>query len=337
MTLRHRRLLALVALAIALVLIVSSVFFVDETQYVLVTRFGRVVRVLDDPQSDPGLHLKWPFESVRRFDRRLQLYDPPAREMLTRDKKNLTVDSYVCWRIENVEKFQRSFRSLTEAESRLGERVRAILADSIGKVDLTQLVAAEPGQSSIATSSAPAPLDDLTRRVTAAARGEAAQQYGIEVVDIRLRRFNLPEANRDAVFRRMRSERDRIVMEYRSQGESEARKIRSEADRKRSDTLAEASKESQIIRGRADAKATEIYSQAHSKDPQFYQLLRTLEAYRNMFKDDKTTVVLSTGSGLLKLLTDGMPQLPAAKPAGSPSANGPPVPAANGSTGGTQP
>jgi modulator of FtsH protease HflC len=309
-----RVLLAGLALLLAVVIVGRCGFFVDETEYVYVTQFGEPVRFC--PQA--GLHLKWPYQSLWRFDRRLQLYEPPAREMLTEDKENLNFDWYVCWRLPSlgllakqrggqaaaeeqlaayVRRFLQTVGDPATAENRLEERIQAALAAEIGHTKLDQLVTLKPGALE---------LDALAQHVTAVIRTAALEQFGIEVVDVRLKRFNYPEAVKPAVFAEIRSEREGVAVQHRAEGASQKMKIESLATLERDQLLAQAKREATRVRGEGEAKAIEIFNAAHRKDPQFYELLKTLETYRLML-DDQTTIVLSADSPLLKLLTQGLP------------------------------
>jgi membrane protease subunit HflC len=355
------------AVLVVFVAVSRSVVFVDETELVLIETFGRIVRVYDqvgDPgspeiKSDRGVHFKWPWQSARRFDRRLQLFDLPAREMLTRDRKNITLDAYVCWRIaptapgsdaraideRPVVRFLRTVGGLAGAQARLDETVRSVLASEVAAVELTDLVSAtDDGRVLDETA-----IDRLGDRVTQAVgkrtggdEDAPGGRFAIEVVDVRLKRFNLPEENRSAVYNRMRSERRRIAVGYRSDGEAQARMTRSQAEKEREQILARAYAQAERIRGEGEARATQIYSAAHNQDPDFYQLVRTLDAYK-LILNDKTTLVLSAGSSMLKLLSTGAPSSPPAPSKSLPTASGEAEPAASqvasdgqsrGSTGG---
>lgn len=305
--------LALAALALAAIVVVArSFFFVDETEYVYVTQFGEPLRLY----TEPGLCVKWPYQSLWRFDRRLQIYEPPPREMLTQDKENLNFEWYVCWRIAGpgfvesgkdardseplVRRFLQSVGSTQAAENRLEERIQAALAAEIGRTRLAQLVSLDPGGVAI---------EPMMDEITAEIRRAAAEQFGIEVVEVRLKRFNYPEAVKPAVFAEIRSERQRVAVQYRAEGESEKTRIESQAALARDRLLAQAKREATRLRGEGEAKAIVIFNAAHAKDPAFYQLLKTLDTYRAIL-DDQTTVVLSADSPLLKLLTQGVPELP---------------------------
>lgn len=291
--------LALLALGL-LVAVVRSAVMVDQTESVLVTEFGRPVRLIED---DPGLHWKWPHQSARGFDRRLQLDTPPPREMLTRDKKNLEVAWSASWKIADVGAFLRSVRTLPDASARLEDMAGSVLAAELVNVNLPELVT--PG----GTSGLETMMGVVTKRVASQAR----EEYGLNVVDVRLRRLNYPEEVRPAVFEQIRSERQRVAAATRAEGESQARTVRSAADLERARALAEAEADAARVIGAGEAEAARIANEAHAVDPPFYQFLRTLEAYRAAL-DARTTLVLSADSAFLKLLTQGVPDLPPAGP-----------------------
>lgn len=325
--------------AFALVVFVgwSSLVLVDETEYVIVERLGEIVRVYDQP-ADRGLHFKlpWPVDAVRRFDRRVQLFDPPGREMFTRDRKNVTVDTCLCWRIaapsaaqpaegdaggadaveRPVVQFFRSLGSRETAEARLDSRLRSILSMQVGQVELAELLSVQDsaaGPDSVKTGL----LETLAARIRQAVihrageEGSITSRLGIEIVDVRIKRLNLPAGNRQSVFERMKSERRKIADRYRSAGMAENQRIRSRADRQYSDLLARARADAERIRGAAEADAIATLNEVHSADPEFYRVLRTLDAYREILTD-RTTLVLSASSPLLRMLTEGIDALPQA-------------------------
>jgi membrane protease subunit HflC len=275
----------------ALVAIYRTFFTVDETQYAIVTLFGRPVRTI----SEAGLHVKWPWQSLLTFEKRLLIYNPRPSEFLTRDKKNVVVDNYVCWRIADPNRFLQTVNDTTGAEMRLHDTVWAAAAAALGSTDLSALVSVHPEELK---------LTELMRQVTEQCRARAEQLYGIEIVDVRFKRINLPSQNRESVFARMRAERERIARQYRAEGEAEGLRIRAEADQEKSRILSESYREAERIRGNGDAESTRIYAGAYSRDPKFYKLVRTLEAYKKVI-DPNTTAVLSSDSELLRLLTQG--------------------------------
>jgi len=268
---------------------------VDETQYVLVTDFGRVVARYGPDEA--GFHAKWPWQSALEIDRRLRVFDPPAREAITGDKRNLEVTPYVVWRVADPDKFVRSAGNAASAEMRLGERVSAALSDAIGGRDLAALASTDPKTWA---------LDALTEEVKAEVSARAREELGVEVVDVRLRRFNPPVEVRPAVFDLIRSERRQVAATLRAEGEARYKTLTSQADRERDAILAKADAEAARIRGKGEAEATRLLNEAHARDPKFAEFLRTLEAYRGVL-DEKATVVLSSSSPLLRLLTQGPP------------------------------
>jgi membrane protease subunit HflC len=276
---------------IALVSLARFVVIVDQTEVVYITEFGRPVRLIESP----GLYVKWPFQSRRGFDRRLQLDAPPAREMLTKDKKNLEVAWYASWKIADVDRFLKSVRTLADASARLEDMAASVLAAELGGHELGDLI--KVGDV--------AALRRLMDVVTARIRDQAESEYGLKVIDVRLRRLNYPEEVRSAVFEQIRSERRRVAAATRAEGESQARAIRSGADRERAKVVAAAEADAARLIGEGEAQATRIANEAHAVDPGFYQFLKTLETYRAAL-DTKTTLVLSAESAFLRLLTRGV-------------------------------
>lgn len=291
-----KRILILFVVA-AFIALARSVVIVDQTESVMITEFGRPVR----PVEKPGLHFKWPYQSTRSFDRRLQLDAPPAREMLTKDKKNLEVAWYVAWRIAEVDRFLRTVRTLADASARLEDMAASVLAAELGGYELGTLV----------TVSDRSALGAMMGSVKTRVGEQARREYGLEVIDVRLARLNYPEEVRSAVFEQIRSERQRVAATTRADGESQARMIRSAADRERSALIAHAEADAARLIGEGEAEAARIANEAHAADPAFYQFQKTLEAYRAAL-DARTTLVLSADSNFLRLLSQGVPD-PAAK------------------------
>jgi membrane protease subunit HflC len=311
MNLRHwqTRLSLLLGLAcvLALALVWSTVVAVDETEFAVVTNFGQVVSVHGVRPGDAGLHFKQPWQSVVRVDRRLRVLDPPGREVITGDKRNLEVSSYLVYRIADPVRFVRGSGSIEQAESRLSERVSAALSDAIGRRELAALATTEPGRWA---------ADELTRETLAAIAAAARDELGIELIDLGLRRFNHPLEVRPAIFELIRSERRQVAARLRAEGEAQYTTITSQADRLRDAALAQAEAEAERIRGQAQADATRVLNEAHARDPKFYELLRTLDSFSSIF-DSRTTVVLSSSSPLLRLLSQGPATEPVSEPARS--------------------
>jgi membrane protease subunit HflC len=280
------------ALALAgTILLWRSLFAVRETEFVLVTQFGRPLYTV----ADAGLHAKWPFQSATYFDRRMRVYNPRPSEFLTRDKKNVVIESFVVWRIDDPKRFVETVGDPAAAEMRLHDIVWSGLSAALGTHDLESILSTNPAQ--VETHALLDRLGEMTDRT-------ALAQYGVRVVDVRIKRLNLPEQNKQSVFARMRAERERIARQYRAEGEEQALRIRAGADRQKEEILSAAYREAEKIKGEGDAESTRTYSQAYARNPRFYRLLRTLESYRKIF-DDKTTAILSSDSELLKVLMRG--------------------------------
>lgn len=274
----------------------TCLFTVHETQHAIVTRFGDPVRVL----TEAGLRVKWPWpvDLVQYFDDRLQVYDHPgpeypAKEFLTKDKKNIEVATYTCWKIMDTLRFYENVYDQEGAEARLSDIIVSELGTALGQYDLSALISTEAEQFR---------RGQIVQGIATACAQRADQDYGIEIVDFRIKRIDFPVQNRSSVFDRMRAERKRIATQFRSEGDEEATKIRAAAEKERVELLSEAYKQAKEIEGRAEAEAARIYAQAFGQDPEFYEFLRTLQSYETSMKKG-TTVILSQDSRYLKLLT----------------------------------
>ncbi len=273
----------------------ASLFVVDESEYAVLTSFGRIVGVFGERPGETGLHFKAPWQVALKIDRRLKVFEPPPREVITGDKRNLEIAAFVVWQVADPVLFLRAAGGPEMAEARLYERVAAGLSDAVGRRDLEALASTEPGRWA---------LDDLTREVTAGVLASARSELGVLVSDVRLRRFNHPIEVRPAVFDLIRSERRQVAAKLRAEGEAQYLSITSQADRARDAILAQAESDAVRARGSAEAEATRLLNEAHARDPKFFEFLRTLESYQSIF-DGQTTVVLSSASPLLKLLVEG--------------------------------
>ena len=273
-------------------------FTVGEREFSVVTQFGRPVRV----ESTPGLKLKLPapFQAVTRFDRRLFELVPSPREFLTLGKRNVVATGFILWRVHDPEKFMRTVFDRVGAESRLGDILFAELGAALGGAPFAAFVSTSPGEYR-----AEAVLAGMTRQY----RELALRDYGIEVVDVRLRRLDFPEQNRGSVFARMKSERVRMSMQYRSEGEEEGLKIRATAEKAKSGTLGEAYKLSQQFRGEGEARAAKIYGESLGRAPSFYRFVRSLDAMKKTVDKD-TTLVLPVDADLFRLLRDSRFRFP---------------------------
>jgi membrane protease subunit HflC len=297
------RTVLLIALAVMLLVIVRlSLFTVDRTEFVYVTQFGRPVATYDgESADDAGLHVKWPWpiQTVQRLDHRLQHLDLPGRELLTRDPKNLTIDAYICWRVagkEGVDPFIRAVGTAERARTILEREISGELGAAIAQSDLDDLVNIDPAKVDRQREA----LRDRLLHGHAAAR--AADDYGIQIVDVRLRRINHPPAVREDIFARIRSERGKMVAKYESEGKKKASEITSAADREAAEIRAQAQADETRIRGEADAKADEIRNEAFKKDPEFYAFLKKLEEYQRMLGNNKSVLLLSTHRELFDAL-----------------------------------
>ena len=272
--------------AILVFLGLTSIFIVDETEQVVVLQFGKPVRII----TEPGLHIKVPFPIQEKnvFDNRLLEYDSPPEEILSKDKKSLIVDNYVRWQIVDPLQFLKTVQAIPTALSRMDDIVYSELRRELGTHDMVEIITEN--------------REELMETVTVASN-KATQDYGIEVVDVRIRRVDLPSQNEESIYARMDAERKRQANKFRSEGEEEAQKIRATTDRDKTIILADAYKQAERIRGEGDAKAVEVYADAYSADPKFYEFVRTLDAYKKII-DDKTMLVLPSDSRLFKLLLD---------------------------------
>lgn len=267
------------------VFVLSSVFTVDETKQVVILQFGKHVKTI----TDPGIQFKTPFIQKKVvFDKRLLEYDSPPEEVLSKDKKTLIVDNYVRWRIADPLLFLKTVQATPTALNRLRAIVKSELRLEMGTHNMSEIITEN--------------REKIMEKVTAASN-KSAKDYGIEVVDVRIKRVDLPRENEASIYARMDAERKRQADKFRSEGSEEAQKIRATTDKEKTIILADAYKQSEEIRGAGDAKAVEIYAQSYSKDPSFYEFLRTLEAYKKIV-DKNTTLILSANSKLFKLLME---------------------------------
>jgi modulator of FtsH protease HflC len=281
--------LVILGAACALWALIASCFAVDVTEYGVVTRFGRVLRVT----SASGLHLKEPFDSVIRVDRRLLLTHPAEAEFLSEDKKNIVVDSVVAWRVADPKRYLETLGARAAAEARIADIMEGEIGEVMGRFS---------AGSFITTAAASSQYQEMVREMRDRAARFVDQAYGIELVDLDIRRLSLPELNKEHVFDRMKAERGRIAKEHRSAGEMEAKRITAEADHQRADIAAAAYATAQRLKAEGDAEATRTYAAAFSRDASFYKFLRTLQAYQQ-FLDDKTTVFLpadAAAAGILR-------------------------------------
>jgi membrane protease subunit HflC len=273
----------IIGLALVIALASMSMFTVHITQSAVLLELQKPKEII----TEPGLYFKIPFiQKVRYFSKQLLDNDSPPAEVITRDKKNLLIDNFSLWRITNPLKFLETVRSVNGARARLDDIVYSELRVEIGTHDLHAAV----------TES----REEIMAKVTKESSVKATE-YGIELVDVRVKRIDLPPEIANSIFNRMRTERERIAKEYRSEGNEESTKIRATTDKEKTILIAEAYKQEQTVRGEGDAKAIKVYADALQKDPKFYSFIRSMEAYKNSLKTD-TTILLSEDSDFLKFL-----------------------------------
>ena len=274
-----------IIIIIAALAFFTTVYIVDETEQVVVLAFGKPVKTI----TKPGLNFKLPapLQVVVTFDKRLLEYDVPPEEVLSMDKKTLIMDNYVRWRIVDPLLFLQTVQAVPTAKTRLDDIVYSELRQELGTHDMVEII----------TETRDLIMDKVT-----AASNEESEKYGIEVVDVRIRRVDLPSENEASIYARMEAERNRKANMFRSEGEEEAQKIRAKTERDKTVILADAYKISQEIRGEGEARALDIYASSFSKDPKFYKFVRTLETYEKII-DKKTTLVFPGDSKLFKELT----------------------------------
>ena len=280
-----KKIIYILIVLVLIVFIFGGVFFqIDEREQGVVLQFGKPVTTV----KSPGIHMKLPFpiQNLVMFEDRILDYDAAPTEVVTKDKKNLVIDNFAKWRIVEPLLFLQTVRDENGAQARLDDIIYSELRVEVGKHELSEIV----------STSRENIMENVSKTTDAKSR-----EYGIEIIDVRIKRTDLPEENEKAVFNRMRAERTRIAKKYRSEGEEEALKIRAETDKEKTIILAEAYKTSQTIRGEGESLALKIYADAYKQDPGFFEFFRTLEAYRNTI-DSNTTIVLSQDDQFLKFL-----------------------------------
>ncbi|MGA7985649.1 MAG: protease modulator HflC [Burkholderiales bacterium] len=288
----------LVAALVAVLLVISGTLFsVDQRYNAIVFQLGEIKSVV----SAPGLHFKWPLlQNVRQFDMRILSYDDPEPlRFITSEKKPVLVDSFVMWRIKDVKQFYISVRGDEFAAT---TRIRQTISDSLqaefGRRTVHDVVS---GQRDEIMGLVRDKVDQELRRI------------GVEIVDVRLKRVDLPQEVSESVYRRMESERKRVANELRSTGAAAAERIRADADRQREVILAEAYRDAQKIKGEGDAKATDIYAKAFSQNPEFYAFYRSMDAYRSTFRGKNDLMLLDPNSDFFRFFKDPAGRQPAKK------------------------
>ncbi len=272
--------------AVILVILAASIFTVDQRQYAIVFQLGEVREVI----SVPGLYIKWPMiQNVRYFDKRILTLDSAEPErFITSEKKNVLVDSFVKWKIIDPKLYYISVAGdEARAKTRLSQTVNAGLREEFGKRTVHDVVSGE--------------RDKIMEQMRDKADLDA-RKIGVQIIDVRVKRVDLPTEVSESVYRRMEAERKRVANELRSEGSAEAEKIRAEADKQREVIVAEAYREAQKVKGEGDAKAAATYAHAFSQNPEFYAFYRSLEAYRHSFKNKSDVLVVEPNSDFFKYM-----------------------------------
>jgi len=276
--------IAIVLLAIAMILLAGSLFTVDETKQAIITQLGKYVKTV----NEPGLHFKVPFlQNVHKFEDRVLEYDAAAAKIITSDKKHLVIDNYARWRIVDPLKLYQTVRNEFGAQARLDDIVFSEIREELARHTLTEIVSVNRE----------ALMNKVGKKCDLKAR-----EYGVEVIDVRIKRADMPGEVAHSVYARMKAERQRIAKKYRSEGEEEAVKIRATTDKEKAILLAESRKQAEKLKGEGDAEAIKVYAEAFEKDPEFYTFTRTLETYKKSLRKD-TTIILPSNSEFFQYLS----------------------------------
>lgn len=287
------KVVALIAAPLLVLLIIAiSAFTVSEREYVVVTRFGKPVKTL----NKAGFNWKLPgfIDRVNRIERRVNTFTTQPIQLLLGDKNPIVMTCYICWRIEDPLLFFQSLLTSDIATQKLGDMANSQLGNALGDYSLNNIININASQVKIT---------DLEKRIAENTNILAKEKYGIEVVQVGIRRIAYPEIVADAVYNRMRSEREKEAMKFRAEGKEEATKIKAKADRAVTEILAEAYKEAQVLKGEGDRKALKIYSEAYGKDEEFFEFTKSMEVYKDILSY-QSTLVLSTDSDIFKYLNN---------------------------------
>jgi membrane protease subunit HflC len=281
----NRGFLTIVGLVVLILLVTMSTFTVRETELAMKLRFGEIVRA----DYKPGLHFKVPFyNEVRKFERRITSRSYPSEQFLTSEGKILKIDFYSKWRISDVSRYYPATGGIQDtAAVRLGSIVKDGIKGVIARRTIQQVVAAE--------------RTEFTGEILKAAESKTAE-LGVQLVDVRVKKIDLPEEVSDSVFLRMRQDFDRQAKQLRAEGDENAEKLKAEADRQRTEILSQAYREAEIVRGEGDAKSAEVYARAYSRNAEFYSFYRSLQAYRQSIGTDNDVLVISPDSEFFKYL-----------------------------------
>ena len=276
--------ISLILLAVLAVLASASLFTVHQTKQALVLQFGDPRRVI----MDAGLHFKVPFvQNVILIDKRILDLDTPAEELIASDQKRLVVDAFTRYRITDPLQFYKALRDERRAQSRLSTIVSSSMRSVLGEEKFETVVRDQ--------------RSDLMQRISALVNNQAAD-FGIEIIDVRIRRADLPEANSQAIYRRMQTEREQEAAEFRARGQEVGRAIRAQADKQVTVLIAEATRDSEVIRGQGDGCRNRVFAKVFGQDPDFFAFYRSMQAYEKALEEDGTTMVLSPDSAFFQFL-----------------------------------
>lgn len=279
----------LTAIFAVLVIVITNIYIVKENEYKVVRQFGEVVKY----ENQPGLYVKIPFiQSVTTLPKNLQTYNMTEEEINTLDKKRIIIDNYAVWRVTDPKKLISNAGNLLNAESRMEEYIYSVLRTELGQLNYDDIINDE-------NSSRGSINDRVTEKVNEQLQNN---NFGIEVVDVRIRRTDLPADNEQSVYTRMISERQSIAQKYLSEGDAEKNRIEANTDRQVKEIIATAKKEAEKIRAEGESEAAKIYNKAFSKDPEFYSLYRTLESYKKTIGEE-TVIILPSDSPYAKILS----------------------------------
>jgi modulator of FtsH protease HflC len=272
-----------------LLIVIANVYVVKENEYRVVRQFGEIVRI----DSDPGVKFKVPFlQSVTMLPKNQMAYNVSEAEITTKDKKRMIIDNYAVWRITDPKKMINNARNIVNAEARMEEYIYSVVRSELGQLDYTSIVNDEDSSRGNLN-------DKVTDRVNELLE---SGNFGIAVTDVRMKRIDLPPENEQSIYTRMISERESTAQTYLSEGDAEKRRIEAETDREVQELLAGAKKEAEVIRAEGEAEAARIYNTSFSKDPDFYELYRTLESYKKTIGDE-TMIVIPSDSPYARVLS----------------------------------
>ena len=287
---KYWKLIVGLAIAFAVLLIVlTNVYVVKESEYRVVRQFGEVVKI----QEEPGIKMKVPFiQSVTTLPNYQMTYDVSEAEINTKDKKRIIIDNYAVWHVVNPLDLISNAGTIVNAESRMEEFIYSVVRTELGQLNYDEIINDENSSRGSLNDNVTAKVNELLEK----------DQYGIQVLDVRMKRTDLPEENEQSVYTRMISERDSTAQDYLSQGDAKKREIEAQADREAQEVIATARKEAALIQAEGESEAAKIYNQSFSKDPEFYELYRSLESYKKTIGDD-TVIILPSDSPYADILS----------------------------------